>query len=74
MIKDAIAFLAIFSEKLHLNGQRGEKLGIGSLPSLCALCASEGGTAPHTGFLPGPGHAGAAVLTFSPHFQEFIAR
>ena len=26
------------------------------------------------GFLPGPGHARAAVLTFSPHFTEFIAR
>ena len=74
MIKDAIAFLAIFSEKLHLNGQRGEKLGIGSLPfSLCSV-RIRGWPLSHTGFLPGPGHAGAAVLTFSPHFQEFIAR
>ena len=42
--------------------------------SLLLPSALEGGALTlDVGFLPGPGHA-SAVLTFSPHFTEFIAR
>ena len=50
-------------------GERG-----GSNVLCCSLlCAFEGSAVTLVGFLPGPGHA-RAVLTFSPHFGEFIAR
>ena len=62
-----------FGETSTIMPKRGET-GNWVSPPLSVLCAHPRVPLSHTGFLPGPGHAGAAVLTFSPHFQEFIAR